>query len=138
MFIPLTCKVRHSLEHHARCTAVSIDVLNVHVGVRALALQELDEGVYDVAMNDIREIMDDGRMKRGKVETSDIKARRVAERHISPWTRLWFRVWVMKNEAHGQDCRLVTEMLQELPMETVYVITHLFDKRWRRWACRAH
>ena len=43
-----------------------IDVVTF-MSVYVLSLQELDEGVYDVAMNDIREIMEDGRMKGGKV-----------------------------------------------------------------------
>ena len=38
-------------------------------------------------------------------ETSDIKARRIAERHMSPWTRLCAGRRMMKNKAHGQDYR---------------------------------
>ena len=39
---------------------------------------------------------------------------------------------MMKNKANGPvDC-LVTEMLQCLPMETVYEVTHWFEKRFNR------
>ena len=42
----------------------------------------------------------------------------------------------MKNKANGPADCLVTEMLQCLPMETVYEVTHWFEKRFRG-ECRA-
>ena len=62
----LLAKCVTHLNTHARCTAVSIDVLNF-MSVHVLSLCRSSTSVYDVAMNDIREIMDDGRMKKGKV-----------------------------------------------------------------------
>ena len=43
---------------------------------------------------------------------------------------------MMKNKANGPADCLVTEMLQCLPMETVYEVSHCFDKRFKR-DCRA-
>ena len=46
------------------------------------------------------------------------------------------RVKMMKNNANGPSDCMVTDMLQALPMESVYETTHWFGKRFRA-ACRA-
>ena len=38
----------------------------------------------------------------------------------------------MKNKAKGPSDRLVTEMLQKLPMESVYEIIHWFQRKIQR------
>ena len=43
---------------------------------------------------------------------------------------------MMKNKTNGPGDCLVSEMLQELPVEAVYEITHWFGKRFRG-ECRA-
>ena len=43
---------------------------------------------------------------------------------------------MMKNKANGAGDCWVTEMLRELPMESMYEITHCFGKRFRG-DCRA-
>ena len=86
-----------------------------------------------------------------KAETSEVQAERIrrqrvsGDRRVAPQGRrvqitvnsvLRARGKVLRNKANGPTDCLVTEMLQCLPTETVYVVAHWFDKRFKG-ECRA-